>query len=137
MISKNLVIRKRKAFDLKRKVFDLQEYCQNKKKLIWLKKKSFWFFKNAVKRNSKEKLYYVPEKRVRIRRKVTVSELDWVGNSTKIIGFFAGNLEKKSWHLMKIDMYTLNILSDLNYDTETFLSLNDLKKITAPQGCTA
>jgi hypothetical protein len=34
LISKNLVIRKRKAFDLKRKVFDLQEYCQNKKKLI-------------------------------------------------------------------------------------------------------
>ena len=38
---------------------------------------------------------------------------------------------------MKIDMYTLNIFSDLNYDTETFFSLNDLKKITAPQGCTA
>ena len=29
-------------------------------KSFWFKMKSFWFFKNAVKRNSKEKLYYVP-----------------------------------------------------------------------------
>ena len=34
LISKNLAIRERKAFDLKRKAFDFQETCQNKKEKL-------------------------------------------------------------------------------------------------------
>ena len=37
-----------------------EKLVRTKKKSFWFKKKSFRFLKNVVKRNSKEKLYYVP-----------------------------------------------------------------------------
>ena len=47
----------------KEKLLFCKKLVRRKKKSFWFKTKSFCFFKNAVKRNSKEKLYYVPPKR--------------------------------------------------------------------------